>query len=67
MQIIGQLSYFDAIKPYLFTSHFDGWQALFQSSIDWTAVLKGVAAFVIYAGGSLGVTWYLFRRKDVLV
>jgi ABC-2 type transport system permease protein len=67
MQIIGQLSYFDAIKPYLFTSHLDAWQGLFQGSIDWTTIWKGVLAFAIYGGVSLVATWLVFRRKDVLV
>ncbi len=67
MQIIGQLSYFEFLKPYLFTSHLDGWQAFFQGTIDWTTVWKGVLAFAVYAGASLAMTWQLFRRKDVLV
>jgi ABC-2 type transport system permease protein len=67
MQIIGQLSYFEFLKPYLFTSHLDSWQAFFQGSVDWTTIGKGILAFVAYAAVSLGVTWQLFRRKDVLV
>jgi ABC-2 type transport system permease protein len=67
MQIVGQLSYFDSIKPYLFTSHIDGWQAFFQGSIDWTTIWKGVLAFVIYAGVGLVATWRIFKRKDVLM
>ncbi len=30
MQILGAFSYFDFLKPYLFTSHLDAWQNLFQ-------------------------------------
>jgi ABC-2 type transport system permease protein len=67
MQIVGQLSYFDFLKPYLFTSHLDAWQALFHGSIDWTTIEKGVLAFAVYAGVGLAATWRLFRRKDVLV
>jgi ABC-2 type transport system permease protein len=67
MQIVQQLSYFDFVNPYLLTSHFDGWEALFQGSIDWAAIWKGVIAFVIYMGVSLVATWRLFKRKDVLV
>lgn len=67
MQVVGQLSYFDAIKPYLFTSHMDAWQALFQASIDWTTIWKGVLSFAVYGGASLVATWLIFRRKDVLV
>lgn len=67
MQIIGQLSYFDSIRPYLFTYHIDGWQALFQGAIGWSTIWKGVLTFVIYAGAGLLATWQLFKRKDVLV
>jgi ABC-2 type transport system permease protein len=67
MQIIGQLSYFDAIKPYLFTSRLDAWQGLFQGSVDWTTIWKGVLTFAIYGGVSLVATWQVFKRKDVLV
>jgi len=67
MQIVGQLSYFDFLAPYLFTSRLDTWQTLFQGSIDWTSIWKGVLAFVVYGGVGLAATWHLFRRKDVLV
>jgi ABC-2 type transport system permease protein len=67
MQIVGQLSYFDAIKPYLFTSRLDAWQGLFQGSVDWSGIWKGVLTFAIYGAISLVATWQIFRRKDVLV
>jgi ABC-2 type transport system permease protein len=67
LQIVGQLSYFDFLSPYLFTSRLDGWQAFFQSSVDWTTIGKGVLVFGIYAVLCLAATWRLFKRKDVLV
>lgn len=67
MQIVGQLSYFDFLAPYLFTSRLDGWQTFFAATIDWTTVWKGVLTFAVYAGVSMAVTWQLFRRKDILV
>ena len=67
LQIVGQLSYFDFLKPYLFTSHLDAWQGLFQGTIDWTTIWKGVLTFTVYGGVCLAATWQLFRRKDVLV
>ncbi len=67
MQILGQLSYFEFLSPYLLTSHLDGWQAFFQGSIDWTTIWKGALAFAVYAAAGLAVTWQLFRRRDVLV
>lgn len=67
MEIVGQLSYFDAINPYLFMSHIDGWQALFQGSIDWGPIGKGMASFAAYTVAAVGFTVYSFKRKDVLV
>jgi ABC-2 type transport system permease protein len=66
MQIVGQLSYFDSIWPYLFTSHFDAWQTFLQGTIDWRSVWQGVLAFAAYAGVSLVAAWRLFMRRDVL-
>jgi len=67
MQIVGALGFFDFLKPYLFTSYFDTWQGLFQQSIGWASLGKGVLAFVVYGALATAGAWYLFRRKDVLV
>jgi ABC-2 type transport system permease protein len=67
MQVLGAFSYFDFLKPYLFTSHLDAWQGFFQRTIDWAPVEKGLLAFGVYIVASTAAAWYLFRRKDVLV
>ena len=40
MNILGAFSYFDFLKPYLFTSHLDAWQNLFRQPIDWQPIDK---------------------------
>ncbi len=67
LNIMGAFSFFDFLKPYLFTSHLDAWQNLFTSPIDWSPIVKGLIAFAITAGALTLGAWYLFRRKDVLV
>jgi len=67
MQIVASFSYFDFLKPYLFTSHLDAWQSLFQGSIDWAPIEKGLLAFVVYVVLSMGAAWHVFRRKDILI
>ena len=67
MQVLGSFSYFDFLKPYLFTSHLDAWQNLFQRTIDWGPVEKGALAFGMYIVVSTVAAWYVFRSKDVLV
>ena len=66
MQILGGFSYFDFLKPYLFTSHLDAWQGLFQRTIDWAPIEKGLLTFGVYIVVSVVAAWYIFRRKDVL-
>ena len=67
MNILGAFSYFDFLKPYLFTSHSDAWQNLFSRPIVWHPIITGLIAFAIYIAGLLTIAWYQFRRKDILV
>ena len=67
MNILGAFSYFDFLKPYLFTSHIDAWQNLFHQPIDWHPIWNGILTFAIYIGGLSLAAWYVFRRKDILV
>jgi ABC-2 type transport system permease protein len=67
MNIVGAFSYFDFLKPYLFTSRTDAWDSLLHQPIAWSPVLKGVLVFAIYTAALLVAAWYKFRRKDILV
>ncbi len=67
MQIVGSLSYFDFLQPCLFTSHLDAWQNLFQGSIDWWPIGKGLLAFGAYIVVSTVAACCAFQRSDVLV
>jgi len=67
MNILGAFSYFNFLKPYLFTSRVDAWQSLFSQPIAWSPVVKGIIVFAIYTAGLLLAAWYVFRRKDILV
>src|SRR5664280_1738898 len=67
MNILGAFSYFDFLKPYLFTSRVDAWQSLFSQPVEWNPILKGVIVFAIYTVALLVAAWSVFRRKDILV
>jgi ABC-2 type transport system permease protein len=67
MDILGAFSYFNFLKPYLFTSHIDAWQNLFSQPIAWHPIVNGLIAFAVYIAGLMAVAWYVFRRKDILV
>ena len=67
MNVLGAFSYFDFLKPYLFTSHMDAWQSLLSQPISWHPIVTGLITFAIYIAALMAVAWYLFRRKDILV
>jgi len=66
--IIGQLpySFFEAMKPYLFTTYMNVWQKAFAEPIVWEDILRWSAYLVSYSLGFLLITWYIFTRKDIL-
>jgi len=67
MGIIEAFSYFDFLKPYLFTSHMGAWQGLLSRPIDWHPIWTGLLTFAIYIAALMTAAWYQFRRKDILV
>ncbi len=67
MGILGAFSYFDFLKPYLFTSHTDAWQGFLSQPIDWHPIWTGLVTFAIYIAVLMTAAWYQFRRKDILV
>jgi ABC-2 type transport system permease protein len=66
MLVLGGLSVFDFLRPYLITSHLEGWTSFFSSPVDWGPVWKGLVNFVVWGGGTLGFASWRFRRKDIV-
>jgi hypothetical protein len=65
--ILGAFSYFDFLKPYLFSSPLDAWQNLLSQPTDWHPIFTGLITFAIYIAGLMAAAWCQFRRKDILV
>ena len=59
------VSLFNAIKPYLFTSHMLGWKGFFSDPVPTGALLRSVAVLCAYIAGFVGLTIFLFNRKDI--
>lgn len=56
---------FNAIKPYLFTTHMLGWKGFFSKVLPAAAIVRSVITLLAYITGLLGLTIYLFNRKDI--
>jgi ABC-2 type transport system permease protein len=66
MLILGNLSYFDFLQPYFFTSHFSAWINIFRDPVNWGPIRDALINFAVWIGGMTGIAWLIFRRKDIL-
>ena len=57
---------FNAIKPYLFTTHMIGWKGFFDAPVSWEPVLQSALILVLHIIVLIGVSLYVFKRKDIL-
>ena len=56
---------FNAIKPYLFTTHMLGWKGFFSDPIPKAAIINSVIVLLSYIVGLVGLTIFIFKRKDI--
>lgn len=66
MLILGNLSVFEFLRPYLFTHHFASWIELFSRPVDWGPIRDALINFAVWTVGMTFVAWLIFRRKDIL-
>jgi len=60
------LPLFNAMKPFLFTSHMLGWKGFFDNPVNYGSVLKSAGILVLHIVGFAGAAILIFRKKDVL-
>ena len=59
------LPVFDAIKPYLLTTHMIAWKGFFDDPVPYEAIARSAGVLGVYIVGLLGATIYIFNRKDI--
>jgi ABC-2 type transport system permease protein len=66
--IIGTLEVpvFDAIKPFLFTTHMAAWRYFFDEPLSLSNIFYSVAILVAHIVGLLTLALYKFNKKDIL-
>ena len=57
---------FEAVKPYLFTTHLDIWEKALEQPVDWGGLGRSAAVLGAYTIGFVAIAWYIFVRKDIL-
>lgn len=66
--ILGNLntSFFDAIKPGLFTTYTNTWSEFFSYEIDKTKIYRSIFVLAAHIAVFYGITYYTFTKKDIL-
>ncbi|MEP0822632.1 MAG: ABC transporter permease [Ignavibacterium sp.] len=57
---------FEAVRPYLFTSHLNIWMGVFADPVDWSDILRSLAWLSGYSAAFAAAAWMIFVRKDIL-
>ena len=57
---------FQAIRPYLFTSHILKWREFFNDPVDTFEIIKSVLILVGHIVLFFSLTAFIFRKKDIL-
>jgi ABC-2 type transport system permease protein len=65
--IIGTLdvSVFENIKPYLFTTHMASWRSLFSDPIPWGRIYESIWILLAHNVILVGVAIFWFNKKDI--
>ncbi|MHB1000709.1 MAG: ABC transporter permease [Armatimonadota bacterium] len=64
--ILGQIEYFEKIKPYLLTTYLDKWQQFFGSTLDTDLLMKSAGVMLIYSAAAFIIGAVIFQRRDIL-
>ncbi|MBP6091285.1 MAG: ABC transporter permease subunit [Crocinitomicaceae bacterium] len=65
--IIGSLdvTVFDTIKPYLFTTHMASWRSFFEDPVPTKAIFQSVIILLVHNVVFVSVAMYKFSKKDI--
>ncbi|MGE5680573.1 MAG: ABC transporter permease [Bacillota bacterium] len=60
------IDFFEALKPYLFTNYFGGWNYFFDDPVDKQKLLKDSMVLGAHIIGFYGLALLIFQKKDIL-
>ncbi|MBM3453025.1 MAG: hypothetical protein FJX84_07775 [Bacteroidetes bacterium] len=65
--IIGSLdvTVFDSIKPYLFTTHMASWRSFFEDPIPFESIYQSIIVLIIHIVLLVLITIFKFNKKDI--
>ena len=67
LTIIGSLdvSVFDSVKPYLFTTHMASWRSFFEQPVPFDEIMNSIVILLTHIVVLVGITLIKFNKKDI--
>jgi len=66
MHVIASVHFFEALRPFLYTSFVDYWRGLFQEQVDWLALARDTAKLGAFTCLFLAAAHWRFRTREEL-
>ncbi len=65
--IIGSLdvSVFDNVKPYLFTTHMASWRSFFEDPVPWGRIQESIVILLVHNVVLVSIAIFKFNKKDI--
>jgi ABC-2 type transport system permease protein len=60
------LELFDSVRSWLFTSHVNVWQKVFNDPVPWQEIRTSLMVLGAYSVVAHGAAWLIFVRRDIL-
>ena len=57
---------FEYVRPVFFTTHMQGWKALFDDPVNWSTVSTSASVLLAHIVGCYGGALWIIKRKDIL-
>ena len=66
LYVIAEIHFFEALRPWLFTSHMAYWRELFREDVNWTLFFRDAAKLSGFSMLFLGLALHRFRTREEL-
>ena len=66
LYVIAEIHFFEALRPWLFTSHMAYWRELFREDVDWPKLARDAAKLTGFSVLFLALALRRFRKREEL-
>lgn len=62
-----EVSFFDTLKPYLFTTHMVSWRLFFDAPVEYNRIINSLLILGAHIFIFITIAWWHFTKKDIMI